>query len=688
MSKRPHRRGPTTPDLPPVVVVDVVRIDDDGPVAEVAAAGHAPRGRRDKKKPTPPAVLHITDAQGKLGVGDRALVRVLAAKGARQSAALIKVLPKPSTHVVGIVHKGKGSTRLIPADKKAKRDFALSSEDAKTLEHNDVVIATLGVEDRYGLTQVKVTEVIGRADDPRVASLIAIATHGIPIGFTDAVIAEANQAAERKPGGDDLRHLPLLTIDPADARDHDDAVCAIADDDPKNPGGWVIWSAIADVARYVHPGSALDRAAYDKGVSVYFPDRVEPMLPEVLSNGACSLKPDVDRACIAVRMVFDAHGKKRSHKFHRGIMRSRAKLSYEQAQDAFNNEPDAQCAPLMADILKPLWAAYQALVIARDKRAPLSIDSTERKIRFDPSGKIASITPKIQLEAHKLIEEIMIQSNVCAAESLEKARTPLIYRIHDMPSGEKLLALSEVLRTFDLDWNLKEPATPKRFNTLKSLVADGTLAGMLNEVILRSQSQAVYSHQNIGHFGLNLTHYAHFTSPIRRYADLIVHRALIKAFKLGDDGLTDREAGDLEAIAQQITTCERRAVAAEREANDRYLAAYLADHVGASFTGTISGATRWGLFVRLDNLGADGIVPSSRLPRGFEFYEGLHAVLNRHGHGYRLGDAVTVELIEATPVTGGLMFEITSDPPTTMKPPRGRPQANRRPEYRKHARRR
>jgi ribonuclease R len=529
---------------------------------------------------------------------------------------------------------------------------------------------------RYGPHRGKVLEVVGREDEPRAASLIAIHAHGIPTGFSPAAEAEA-EAAEPPTlkGREDLRDLPLITIDPADARDHDDAVFAEPDTDEKNPGGWIVWVAIADVAAYVRPGSELDRIARDKGNSVYFPDRVEPMLPERLSNGLCSLREGENRATLAVRMVFGADGRKRSHRFVRGLMRSAAKLSYEQAQEAIDGRADGKTMGLLDPVLKPLWGAYACLKKGRDARSPLAIESLERKISIDEMGRVAQVTPRASLEAHRLIEEFMIQANVCAAETLEAKRSPLIYRVHDEPSLEKLQALVDFLGTLGIPWTKGEAPRTERFNRLLDQTRETPHAEIVNEVVLRTQMQAHYSPDNIGHYGLNLARYAHFTSPIRRYADLIVHRALIRALGLGDDGLTDRDIATMKDTAEHITMAERRAMAAERDATDRYIAAFLADHVGAEFDGRITGVTRFGLFVRLADSGADGLVPVSTL--GGEYFihdDRAHALVGeRTGARWPLGMSVRVRLREATPITGGLLFDMLSEPaPADRNAPRPR----------------
>ncbi|HEY9219156.1 MAG TPA: ribonuclease R, partial [Phenylobacterium sp.] len=594
---------------------------------------------------------------GAPGLGDRLLVRFEKLESGELEARMIKRLGQSAHRILGVVRKSRREVRVEPVDRKSKESLVLFNAD--DLEDGDLVVAQVGAaESRYGPKRGKLLEVVGREDQPRAASLIAIHSHGIPTGFSSEAQAEA-EAAEPPTlaGREDLRDVPLITIDPADARDHDDAVFAEADKDPKNEGGWIVWVAIADVAAYVRAGTALDREAREKGNSVYFPDRVEPMLPERLSAGLCSLRQGENRACLAVRIVFDKSGRKRSHKFVRGLMRSAAKLSYEQAQSAVDGIPDDKTSPLLEPILKPLWAAYATMKKGRDARSPLAIESLERKIVISPEGEVVSITPRPSLEAHRLIEEMMIQANVCAAETLEQKKTPLIYRVHDTPSQEKLQSLGEFLGTLGINWSKGEAPRTDRFNRLLEQTREGPHADIVNEVVLRTQMQAIYSSENIGHFGLNLDRYAHFTSPIRRYADLIVHRALIRALGLGDDGITDRDIAQIKDTAERITFAERRAMAAERDATDRYVAAFLEDRVGAEFPGRITGVTRFGLFVRLAETGADGLVPVSTL--GGEFFihdDRAHALVGeRSGKRWPLGMSVEVRLREATPITGGLV---------------------------------
>jgi ribonuclease R len=509
-----------------------------------------------------------------------------------------------------------------------------------------------------GLPRARVIERLGSMNEPKAISLIAIHAHGIPTEFPREALDEAERARPLTDarGRTDLRKIPLVTIDPEDARDHDDAVWAGPDDDPKNKGGHIVIVAIADVAHYVTPGSALDREAYKRGNSAYFPDRVVPMLPEKLSADLCSLMEEVDRPCLAARMVFDRDGNKKRHEFIRGIMRSAATLTYQQAQHAFDGKDNS---PLAKNVLRPLWNAYQALAKARDRRDPLALDLPERRIVIGEDGKVKSIAFRERLESMRLIEEMMIMANVAAAETCERARQPLIYRVHDQPSKEKLYAFADYLRTVGMSFAKGQVVKPAAFNHILAQAKGGPNEAPMNDVVLRTQAQAVYAPENVGHFGLNLQRYAHFTSPIRRYADLIVHRALMRALKLGEGGLTDAQSAILGEVSDHLSMTERRAMAAERDSNDRYVAAHMEDRVGATFEARVTGVTRFGLFVRLPESGAEGLVPARTL--GFEYYrhdERKHALIgDRTGTAYRMGDKFTVRLVEAAPLTGGLRFE-------------------------------
>jgi ribonuclease R len=430
----------------------------------------------------------------------------------------------------------------------------------------------------------------------------------------------------------------------------------------------------------VRPADALDFAARERGNSVYFPDRVVPMLPEALSNELCSLKPGVDRACLAVHLWLDGEGRVHRHRFVRGLMRSAARLTYEEVQAAIDGRQSELTRPLLEPVLKPLYGAYAAFARARGRRGTLDLDLPERRIQLDPSCRVARIEPRQRLDSHRLIEEFMIAANVAAAEELERLKQPCMYRVHDRPDPAKLAALSEFLDGIGihgLALAKGQVVRPRHFSEILRRAAGTPYATLVSELVLRSQAQAVYSPDNLGHFGLALRRYAHFTSPIRRYADLAVHRALIAGLDLGAGGLPPVEAADFAETAEHISMTERRAAAAERSAVDRYTAAFLAERVGASFAGRITGATRAGLFVALAETGADGLIPISTLPNDYyDHDEKRHRLVGRRwGRVYTLGDALTVRLAEANAVTGGLIFaldESRGEERRLGKPRRGR----------------
>ncbi|HEX4893119.1 MAG TPA: ribonuclease R [Hyphomicrobiaceae bacterium] len=656
--------------LPPVAVLEVVDRDDQGDLIAEPVVWDAEDGPK-------PRVLVLT-RQGPRGgadlpfsPGDRLLARITALEakdvfGYAHEAEPIKKLPRERKRLIGIFRRHpRGGGSIDPVDRRELRSWPVLAGNAGDAADGDLVRFDIVRGHARGVPEARVAEALGNPRDQRQISLIAVHAHGIPDEFPQAVIEEAERlpalTAERRV---DLTGVPLITIDPVDARDHDDAVHARPDDDPRNAGGFVVTVAIADVAHYVRPDSRLDREAELRGNSCYFPDRVVPMLPERISNDLCSLREGELRPCLAVTMVFDRNGNKKRHTFQRALMRSAAKLAYEEAQAAIDGKPSEKCAPLVDPVLKPLWEAYRALVKAREARAPLDLDLPERKIIMDKEGRVARIHIPERLDAHRLIEEFMIQANVAAAETLEQHRTPCVYRVHDRPSKEKLAALREFLQSVEISMPKGEGLRPADFNRVLAAAKKLPVSDLVNEIMLRSQAQAEYAMANIGHFGLNLERYAHFTSPIRRYADLLVHRGLIRALKLGPDGLPKEDEPRLGDVAKAISDTERRAMAAERETSDRLLAAYLADRVGAQFPARISGVTRSGLFVRLKETGADGFVPISTL--GSEYWhheEALHALVgDRSRKAYRLGDDVEVRLVEAIPTAGALRFEMLSEP--------------------------
>lgn len=647
--------------LPPVGVVIVTDIDADG---ETIAK---PQSWPHEDLPQPKIFMR-PEKRGHpaLAVGDRVLARLSQLSDGTYAGSTIRKLdggPREA-QIVGTYELAREGGRLRPAERRAKAEFAIAPENAGGAKPGQIVLAELLPSSRMGLKQVRVIEVLGSVEEPRTVSLIAIHQNGIPTTFPRPAIEEAEAAEEPSlEGRTDLRDIPLVTIDGPDARDFDDAVFAEPDEDPNNPGGWHLLVAIADVSWYVRPGSALDRTAYERGNSCYFPDRVVPMLPEALSNELCSLKPGVNRACLAVHMWIDAKGNLKRHRFVRGLMRSAARLTYEQVQAARDGSPDELTGPLVERVIAPLYGAYAVLARAREERGTLELDLPERKVQLDEAGHIVSITVRERLDSHRLIEEFMILANVAAAEALEAKSAPVMYRVHAEPARDKIEPLSEFLATLGYSLPKGQVMRPENFTRVLEKAAGTPESELISTVILRAQAQAVYAPENIGHFGLALIRYAHFTSPIRRYADLVVHRSLVRAWKLGDGGLSDEEAAKMDEIGEHISMTERRAVTAERDAMDRYIASYLADREGAIFSGKIGGVTRFGLFVTLSETGADGLVPVSSLPDDFyDHDEAMHCLVGRRtGRTYRLGTPVKVRLVEADAIAGSMVFHL-ADP--------------------------
>ena len=655
--------------VPPVAVLEIVDRDGEGELVAEPVAWELEDGPR-------PRILVLSVSGRKrgpdlaLGPGDRVLARVTALEGRDvhgfvYEAEPMKKLPREKRRLLGIfrAHE-RGGGSIDPIDRRDLKTWPVREGGEGKARDGDLVRFDIVTRHGRGVPEARVAETLGNPAEQRQVSLIAVHAHGIPDEFPDIVLREAESLPPLEAEGRlDLTAVPLITIDPIDARDHDDAVHARPDDDPRNAGGHVVTVAIADVAHYVRPGTRLDREAEMRGNSCYFPDRVVPMLPERISNDLCSLREAEMRPCIAVAMTFDRQGRKLRHTFHRALMRSAAKLAYEEAQAAIDGRPSPKCEALLEGVLKPLWAAYACLKRGRDTRAPLDLDLPERKIVMDKAGNVSRISIPERLDAHRLIEEMMIQANVAAAETLEAQRTPCVYRVHDRLSKEKLASLRDFLETVEIRLPKGEGLRPVDLNRILEQAKAMPVSDLVNEVMLRSQAQAEYATRNIGHFGLHLDRYAHFTSPIRRYADLLVHRALIRALRMGEGGLPKEAEPRLDDVATQISQTERRAMAAERETADRLLAAWLADRVGAEFPARISGVTRSGLFVRLKETGADGLVPISSI--GGEFWhhdEAAHALVgSRSGLSYRLGDDVEVRLVEAIPTAGALRFEMVSD---------------------------
>jgi ribonuclease R len=644
--------------LPNVTVLTIVGQDNDG---ELMA--HPVKWEGDA---APPLIVIASASEDRqtLGVGDRVLARLKqetdSASPFAYEARPIKRLGQSAHTVLGVFQLVGKQGRVTPVDRKSARELEVSAANANGARAGELVRVEIIPGGPHGLKRARVKEVLGPVDAPSSVSTIAIHAHGLRTDFSTDVIAEAQaiDAAALSQEAPDYRDIPFVTIDPKDARDFDDAVWATPDDDPDNQDGWIIAVAIADVSRYVQPNSALDRESLKRGNSTYFPDQVLPMLPERLSNDLCSLRPREDRPAMIVRMTFDSEGNKKAHKFSRGIIRSQERLTYQQAQGIADGKEKA--SRQTTQLVKNLWAAYACLKQELERRGPLDLDLPEHEIVLGPDGRVADIKLKDRIDAHRLIEEFMIMANVAAAETLEQHKTPLLYRVHDAPSREKAVALAEYLATLNMKLALGQTLKPLHFNKVLKLAAERDQSEMVSVVVLRSQSQAVYSNSNLGHFGLNLRRYAHFTSPIRRYADLIVHRALVRALDLGPGGMTDAEAAGLEEIGADISNLERQAMAAERDCNDRYMAGYMADRIGQTFEGRVAGVTRFGLFVRLKDTGADGLIPVRTLPGGYFRHDekGHRLIDDATGLSFDLGETVTIRIAEAAPITGGLRFDL------------------------------
>ncbi|MDA1153366.1 MAG: ribonuclease R [Proteobacteria bacterium] len=669
-------------DLPPVAVLEILAPDADGDLfaRPLEWTGQGPEPR---------VLMLLRSSDPALGAGDRILGRLTLDKTEDHShtARMIRRIGTNPMRILGVFRAGSEGGRVLPIDKGADKQWVVPAGATGGAKDGELVEAEqAGPKGRLGLPKARIVARLGDPTAPRAVSLIAIHQHGIPDHFPDDAVAEAEAA---KPvgvkGRKDLRDLPLITIDPWDARDHDDACFVEADEDPENAGGFIIWVAIADVAAYVKPNTALDNEARKRGNSTYFPDRVVPMLPDRLSGDLCSLHEGVDRACIAVAMRIDAQGQKIGHEFHRGLMKSVASLNYEEVQDAIDGQPNDKTAPLMQDIIRPIYAAYAALVKARALRQPLELDLPERQIILNDDGKVTSVQFKDRLDAHRLIEEFMVLANVAAAETLIGKKSPLLFRVHEEPNPDKLDALRDVAQASGLTLAKGQVLKTAHLNRLLVAARETEQSELINMATLRSMTQAYYSPDNLGHFGLALRSYAHFTSPIRRYSDLIVHRALIAAHGWGKDGLSPWDVENLSDTAQKISDTERRSMAAERDTTDRYLTAFLSDRIGVEMGGRISGIAKFGVFVKLDETGADGMIPIRTLGREYFHYDAGSQTLMGSDSGtlIRLGQRVTVKLIEAAPVTGGLIVELLTLDERNM--PRGPSVTRGKPVRRKQA---
>lgn len=642
--------------LPPVSVLSVAEIDENGDLFATPVDW--------QREDTPPRILMAIGPEAiPLGVGDQILARVtpISDQEYQYEAKLIRRKEKAQIKTLGVYRLRGAIGRIVPIDKSGK-EWRVATADANGAKDGELVEAVRsGSNSRLGLQRARVVRRLGNPSAPKAVSLIAIHQHNIPDTFSEQVLEEARVSGQRKlVEHEDLCHLPFVTIDPEGARDHDDAVFAQADSDRDNMGGHLIWVAIADVAHYVRPGTALNEAARKRGNSTYFPDRVVPMLPEALSADLCSLHQGAKRPCLVVCLKIDSKGKKINHEFHRAIICSVSSLTYEEVQRGIDGAPSDRVSALLDTVIRPLYAAYSSLCFERQERQPLDLELPERVICLGKNGDVTSVKFKDRLDAHRLIEEFMIMANVAAAECLAAKKEPCLFRIHEEPDKEKIEALRDTAQSVGLNLAKGAALRTRHLNQLLRQAEEQKEAELLSMSTLRAMTQAYYSMDNFGHFGLALQAYAHFTSPIRRYADLVVHRALIRAHKWGEGGLTHEEEELLSETASQISISERRSMSAERDTLDRYLAIYLSEKIGNEFSGRISGVVKFGVFVRLDGSGAEGLVPVRSLGR--EYFT-LENKLNRlvgteTGLKLSLGQNVSVRLTEVTSESGGIIFEL------------------------------
>ncbi|MGE0755050.1 MAG: ribonuclease R family protein [Alphaproteobacteria bacterium] len=691
--KGKHKGGPRQQrhGLPPVAVLDITGSTEDGELTAI------PVKREDNKKPPHIIVTHPKDAKK----GDRVLASIKCIKPHFYAAQVIRVLPgEQPQEILGMFVATASGGIIEPVSRKMKQNFFVPREHMGGAEHGEMVRAmTLSSDTTLRMPTAKIEERLGSLNSPRAASLIATHMHELPTVFSQAALAEAEAAEEPTLKGEpkrsqqtspalgaphakgsrlsrgqsentptptlppqgggnmrvDLRNIPLVTIDGEDARDFDDAVFA-----EKDGNGFRLIVAIADVAHYVSDGGALDGAAFERGNSVYFPDRVIPMLPERLSNGLCSLVPHQDRYCLAVHIWIDKDGNRKRYQFVRGIMRSHHRFTYEELQTA----QQTQTHKHYASIIKPLYEAYAALCIERDQREPLALNLPEFKIRFDEAGNVAAINPRQQLESHRLIESFMIAANVAAADLLLQKNQPAVYRVHEHPDEEKLEELRQFVK--QAGYSLQKGAIAARqLNQILKKSSGKPEAFMVHTAVLRAQMQAYYSPDCMGHFGLSLNKYCHFTSPIRRYSDLVVHRGIVGLL----EGHKSNAKG-LATVAEHISNTERKAMLAERDASDRYKVSYMQRHIGDSFPGQISGMNQHGLFITINSTGVTGFIPIRNLPGDFYAYDKKRAQFKgrRMGRIFHIGQTISIEVQEANSLTGSLIFALAERPTNVHTP--------------------
>ena len=658
--KSKHRKGPPGKHqgnnghggMPDTMALIITAISEEGELIGEPVSQDAKR--------RPPLIVVTESGRGKAaGVGDRVLCKMRKVRPNLYQALVIRSLPAATPQpVLGVFVATKDGGIIEPVSRRHKESYMVSAADMGDAKPGDLVSGvTLAGVPSLGMTYAKITDCLGRLDSPKAASLIASHMHNLPMEFSAAAIAESEAAEDPKleHGREDLRDIPLVTIDGEDARDFDDAVFAERDGD-----GWHLVVAIADVAYYVKDGSALDAEAFQRGNSVYFPDRVIPMLPERLSNGLCSLRPDGDRYCLAVHIWIDGDGTMKRYKFRRGLMRSRARLTYTKVSEVMD---DKSAEGDIETLIRNLVGGYGALATERDKRGALNLNLPEYKIIFDELGNVAAITQRQQLESNRLIECYMIAANVAAADYLLKHKAQGVYRVHESPSEEKLEDLYNLLKMAGYSLS-KGNISAHQFNRVLKKAEGQPEQQLIHTSVLRSQMQAYYAHENLGHFGLSLEKYCHFTSPIRRYSDLIVHRSLA-ALIAGDK---PEKSSSLPDICLHISDTERKAMLAERDASDRYKVAFMGRQIGGTFSGTITGLNEYGLFISLSENGVTGFVPVRNLPGDFYMYDKKHSSFHgqRTRRSFVLGQEAVIKVQEANGITGSLIFAIDQGETTPM----------------------
>lgn len=611
--------------------------------------------------------------------GDRALVSVrgIDPKG-RREGALVEVLERGTTQVVGRYFIEGGIGFVAPANTRLSQDILIPPDASNGAKSGQIVVAMI-VEQPSKRAQPsgKIVEVLGDHMAPGMEINVAIRSHELPFEWSNDVLEEADRFTFEVPEADkvgrvDLRNTPLVTIDGEDAKDFDDAVYC-----ERDGNNWRLLVAIADVSHYVRPDMAINREATERGTSVYFPGKVIPMLPEILSNGLCSLNPHVDRLCMVAEIQLGARGKLLSYRFMEGIMHSAARLTYTKMAQIVV-ERDAQMraayAPELVGHLDDLYALFKVLRKARDRRGAIDFETAETRIIFDAERKIEAIVPTERNDAHKLIEECMIMANVCAAKFLSKHRIPALHRVHEGPTPEKLADVRQFLGGLGLQLEGGDEPSPADYTRLLDSLHDRPDRHMIQTVLLRSMSQAVYSPDTVGHFGLAQEHYAHFTSPIRRYPDLLVHRAIRHVLQGGKASDFLYKLSDMVTLGEHCSMTERRADDATREVTAWLKCEYMQEHVGDTFSGVISGVTGFGLFVELSNIYVEGLIHITALTSDYYHFDPIRQQLTGENTGqkYRLGDTVTVTVARVDLDERKIDFVLANAEP---KPSRKKPKA-------------